>query len=100
MEQALILPVGFTLGRQLNYKTDLTFTVSQMTVFSDKLDARVKPTSARDKFGYFGVGLRYNFNRDSGDFPDKKKKEKRRGRIAVEVVIITDFLPEHRITLT
>lgn len=74
------MPIGCTFGYQLNFKTDLTFTVSQVNIFSDEVDAWVRDWSARDKYGYFGIGIKYNFNRSESDMPEKK--ERKRDRMA------------------
>lgn len=73
------MPLGVTAGYQLNYKTDLIFTVSQVTIFSDEMDSWVRDWSARDKYGYFGFGLKYNFNRGEDDMPEKKERKRRGG---------------------
>ena len=72
------LPIGCTFGYQLNFKTDLTFTVSQVNIFSDEMDAWVRDWSARDKYGYFGFGIKYNFNRTESDMPEKKERKRDR----------------------
>lgn len=74
---ALVIPVGFTFGYRINYKTDVTFNYTLNNLMTDELDAWSRDWTARDKYSYFGVGLRYNFNRETSDYPKKKpKKEK------------------------
>lgn len=74
---AVNIPVGFTFGYRLNYKTDITFNYTLNNVLSDELDAWSRDWSAQsDKYSYFGLGLRYNFNREPEDYPKKKKKRK------------------------
>jgi len=74
---ALNIPVGFTFGYRLNYKTDVTLNYTLNNVFSDELDAWSRDWSAQsDKYSYVGIGLRYNFNREPEDYPKKKKKKK------------------------
>lgn len=70
------MPIGATFGYQLNFKTDLTFTISQVNIFSDELDGWVRDWSARDKYGYFGFGIKYNFNRTESDIPAKKERNR------------------------
>jgi hypothetical protein len=70
------LPIGMTLGYKLNFKTDLTFTVSQTNLFSDEMDAWVRSWSASDKYAYFGFGIRVNLNRGESDMPEKKERER------------------------
>ena len=79
MAKTVTLPIGATMGIRINHKADITINVSQTTVFTDELDAWVRDWTATDKFGYFGVGFRYNFNRTIKDLPElKPKKEKKR----------------------
>jgi hypothetical protein len=73
---ALNIPVGFTFGYRVNYKTDLTFSYTLNNLATDRLDSRARDWSANDKYSYFGFGLRYNFNRTKDDYPPKKIKEK------------------------
>src|SRR5690606_33093743 len=42
---------------------------------TDRLDTWDRDFSAQDKYSYFGVGLRYNFNREKSQYPKKKIKE-------------------------
>lgn len=73
---AVNFPVGFTFGYRLNYKTDVTFNYTLNNVLSDELDAWSRDWSAQsDKYSYFGIGLRYNFNREPSDYPKKKKRK-------------------------
>lgn len=74
---ALVIPVGFTFGYRINYKTDVTFSYTLNNLMTDELDAWSRDWSARDKYSYFGVGLRYNFNRETSDYPKKKPKEEK-----------------------
>jgi hypothetical protein len=73
---ALNIPVGFTFGYRVNYKTDVTFSYTLNNLATDRLDSRSRDWSANDKYSYFGLGLRYNFNRSKDDYPPKKIKDK------------------------
>ena len=75
---AITVPVGFTAGYQINYKTDVTLSYSFTNVFSDQLDTWNRDWSAQDKYSYVSVGIRYNFGRTKDDIPEKKKKDRRR----------------------
>ncbi len=72
---AFNVPVGFTFGYRVNYKTDLTFSYTLNNLATDRLDSRDRDFSAQDKYSYFGLGARYNFNRDKSQYPEKKEKE-------------------------
>ncbi len=76
-EIVLNIPVGFTAGYRINYKTDVTFSYTLNNTMTNKLDTWDRDYAADDKYSYFGVGLRYNFNREKEDYPRKKKKEKK-----------------------
>ena len=76
MSTTITVPLGLTMGYRLNYKTDITFTVSQVSVMSDEFDARERSWSARDKYGFFGFGLKFNFNRSEDDYPEKKERNR------------------------
>ncbi len=71
---ALNIPVGFTFGYRINYKTDVTFNYTFNSLNTDRLDTWSREWTADDKYSYFGVGLRYNFNREEDQYPAKKKK--------------------------
>ncbi len=71
---ALNIPVGFTFGYRLNYKTDITASYTLNNLMTDRLDTWDRDWTANDKYSYFGLGLRYNFNRNLDDYPKKKKK--------------------------
>lgn len=73
---ALNIPVGFTFGYRVNYKTDVTFSYTLNNLMTDRFDTWDRDFSANDKYSYFGLGLRYNFNREKEDYPKKKKKKK------------------------
>lgn len=75
-ETALNIPIGFTFGYRVNYKTDLTFSYTLNNLATDRLDSRARDWSANDKYSYFGLGMRYNFNRSKDDYPPKKVKDK------------------------
>jgi hypothetical protein len=72
---ALNIPVGFTFGYRINYKTDVTFNYTFNSLNTDRLDTWSREWTSNDKYSYFGVGLRYNFNREDDQYPPKKKKE-------------------------
>lgn len=76
-KMALNIPVGFTFGYRINYKTDVTFSYMLNNVMTDELDAKSLDWTANDKYSYFGVGLRYNFNRAEDEYPPKKPKKKK-----------------------
>jgi hypothetical protein len=75
---ALNIPVGFTAGYRVNYKTDITLSYTLNNLATDRLDAWDRDFSTNDKYSYFGLGLRYNFNRTKDQYPKKKKKEKKK----------------------
>jgi hypothetical protein len=74
-ETAWNLPVGFSFGYRLNYKTDITFNYTLNNLFTDRLDTWSRDFSAYDKYSYFGLGVKYNFNRSKSDYPEKKPKK-------------------------
>lgn len=74
---ALNIPVGFTAGYRINHKTDVTFSYVLNNLATDRLDSWDRDFSANDKYSYFGVGLRYNFNRTKDQYPEKKAKEEK-----------------------
>jgi hypothetical protein len=74
---ALNIPVGFTAGYRINHKTDVTFSYVLNNLATDRLDAWDRDFSANDKYSYFGVGLRYNFNRTKDQYPKKKEKNEK-----------------------
>ncbi|MGB6034782.1 MAG: hypothetical protein WBG42_00840 [Cryomorphaceae bacterium] len=74
---ALNIPVGFTAGYRVNHKTDITLSYTLNNLATDRLDSWDRDFSANDKYSYFGVGLRYNFNRTKDQYPKKKKKEEK-----------------------
>lgn len=74
---AFNVPVGFTFGYRANYKTDITFSYTLNNLSTDRLDTWDRDFSAQDKYSYFGLGLRYNFNRDDSQYPAKKIKEEK-----------------------
>lgn len=74
---AFNVPVGFTAGYRINYKTDVTFNYTLNNLMTNNFDAFDREYRANDKYSYFGVGVRYNFNREKEQYPKKKvKKEK------------------------
>lgn len=72
---AFNVPVGFTFGYRLNYKTDVTFSYTLNNLSTQRLDTWDRDYASQDKYSYFGLGLRYNFNRSKSDYPKKKAKE-------------------------
>ncbi len=78
MAKALNIPVGFTFGYRLNYKTDITASYTLNNLMTDRLDTWSRDWTANDKYSYFGLGLRYNFNRNKDDYPKKKPKAKKK----------------------
>ncbi len=73
----LSVPVGVDFGFRLNHNTDITANVALFNTTTDKLDSFVRDWTARDKFGYFGLGVTYNFNRSEDQYPEQKKKEEK-----------------------
>ena len=73
-ETVLNIPVGFTAGYRINYKTDVTLSYTLNNTMTKKLDTWSREFNSNDKYSYFGVGLRYNFNREKEDYPPKKEK--------------------------
>lgn len=74
---AFNVPVGFTFGYRANYKTDITFSYTLNNLSTDRLDTWDRDFSAQDKYSYFGLGVRYNFNREKSQYPKKKIKEEK-----------------------
>jgi len=72
---AFNVPVGFTFGYRANYKTDITFSYTLNNLSTDRLDTWDRDFSAQDKYSYFGLGVRYNFNREKSQYPKEKIKE-------------------------
>lgn len=72
---ALNIPIGFTAGYRINHKTDVTLSYVLNNLMTDRLDSWDRDFSANDKYSYWGIGLRYNFNRSQDDYPEKKEKE-------------------------
>lgn len=69
------VPVGFTFGYRINYATDITFSYTLNNTSTKRLDAWARDFNSNDKYSYFGIGLRYNFNRTSDQYPAKKVKK-------------------------
>ena len=78
------MPIGVKFGYQLNHKFDITAEISQVNTFTDELDTWVRDWTARDKYGFYGIGITYNFNRKKDDFAKlpRKGREKRKERKA------------------
>ncbi|MCA1762306.1 MAG: hypothetical protein ABR574_04845 [Cryomorphaceae bacterium] len=74
-EVALNFPVGFTAGYRINHKADITFSYTLNNTTTKQLDAWSREFNSNDKYSYFGVGVRYNFNREKEQYPKKKEKE-------------------------
>lgn len=74
---ALNIPVGFMFGYRVNHHTDLTFSYTLNNLATDRLDTWSRDYTANDKYSYFGLGVRYNFNRSKDNYPEKKIKEKK-----------------------
>lgn len=83
-KMALNIPVGFTFGYRLNYKTDVTFSYMLNNVMTDELDAKSLDWTANDKYSYYGVGLRYNFNRSPDEYPAKKPRKNKNKQSAAD----------------
>lgn len=74
MASAIILPVGGKINYMLNGKTEITFDLRYVTVFSDKLDSWERSWTHYDKYMYMGVGLTYNIGKTDGDdMPDSQR---------------------------
>lgn len=74
---AFNVPVGFMFGYRVNHKTDVTFSYTLNNLSTKRLDAWSREFNSNDKYSYFGLGLRYTFNRDKSSYPRKKEKEKK-----------------------
>ena len=72
---ALNIPVGFMFGYRVNHQTDITFNYTLNNLSTDRLDTWARDYTSNDKYSYFGLGLRYTFNRDKSSYPKKKVKE-------------------------
>ena len=75
MANTLAVPVGVTFGYRINYKTDLTLNYTFTNLMTDRFDTWSRDWSAKDKYSYVGIGIRYNFNRSSDDYPKKKPRK-------------------------
>lgn len=84
--KALNVPVGFTFGYRMNYKTDVTFSYTLNNLSTQRLDTWDRDYAAQDKYSYFGLGIRYNFNRDKSEYPKKKSKERKKKESSKEDV--------------
>ena len=72
---AFNVPVGFMFGYRVNHQTDITFSYTLNNLSTDRLDTWARDYTSNDKYSYFGLGLRYTFNRDKSSYPKKKEKE-------------------------
>ena len=82
LAKALNIPVGFIFGYRINYKTDITFSYTLNNLATGNFDTWSRDWAANDKYSFFGLGLRYNFNRDKSDYPEKKIKEPKENKHA------------------
>lgn len=80
--KTLNIPVGFMVGYRLNHKTDLTFSYTLNNLATGNFDTWARDWAANDKYSFFGLGLRYNFNRDKSQYPEKKVKQPKEGKSA------------------
>lgn len=74
---AFNVPVGFMFGYRVNHKTDITFSYTLNNLSTDRLDTWARDYTSNDKYSYFGLGVRYTFNREKSSYPRKKEKEKK-----------------------
>ena len=74
---ALTIPVGVSGSYMLNYKTDVVLSYTLNNLFTDRLDTWSRDWTAKDKYSFFSIGLRYNFMRDPQDMPAKREKKHR-----------------------
>lgn len=58
-----VIPFGFGAKYALNKKFDLGLEMTSRNVNTDKLDARVSPGSAKDKYSFTNVTLTYNIGK-------------------------------------
>lgn len=70
MTRELVIPVGLGLKYKISNKFDVYLESTLRLLFSDKLDAYVRPYNFNDKYGYTSIGLIYRFGKK-----DKKHME-------------------------
>ena len=58
----VVIPIGAGLKYRINKQFDVSLEATMRNVNSDKIDGRVVKTSAKDKYGYFNVGVGYKFD--------------------------------------
>lgn len=75
--KTLTIPYGITATYKINHKIDIHFDFTQMSTFTDRLDAFDRSWTAKDKYNYMGIGLTYNFNRSLEDAPKKREKKEK-----------------------
>lgn len=78
MSDAINIPVGLTAGYMINHRVDVNAQVMLNNVMTDRLETWARDRSARDKYAFVSVGLRYNFNRSADDMPERKKRNKKK----------------------
>ncbi len=78
MARTMNIPVGLTAGYMLNHRLDVNAQVTLNNVMTDRLETWARDRSARDKYAFATIGLRYNFNRTEDDFPERKRKKNKK----------------------
>lgn len=82
MQTNLYIPVTFRFGYRYNYKTDLYFEMSLNNTTTDQFDGFDRSSfTAKDKYGFFGIGMTYNFGRSEEDLPKKEEDKGEEGGI-------------------
>lgn len=87
----LSIPVGVDLGYRVNHNTDITANICLFNTTTDKLDTFIRDWTARDKFGYFGLGVTYNFNRSEDQYPDNATAQAGNGSGNPEDIDVSDI---------
>ena len=59
----LNIPIGLGLKYKLNSKFDIGLELTMNNVNTDKLDARKRPNTSKDKYQYTSIGITYNIGK-------------------------------------
>jgi hypothetical protein len=76
--QAITVPVGVSFGWRLNHKTDINLNATLHNTFTDELDTWLRDWTAKDKYLFTGIGIRYNFKRSTSDYPPMSDRKQAR----------------------
>lgn len=76
--QAISVPIGLSFGWRLNYKTDININSTLYNTYTDELDTWLRDWTAKDKYMFTGIGIRYNFARSSSEYPPMSDRKQAR----------------------